>query len=57
MTNQREAITSGNIANIVGKPTLNHSKKVKSKAAAAMAFGGEPTTVPFPPIFAAYAVP
>ena len=49
----KEKITNGNNINIVGNPTANHSKKSMSRADTAIPFGGEPTIVPLPPIFAA----
>ena len=51
-TTNRENSISGNSASIIGRPNFSQPAKSKFKALAAMAFGGEPTTVPKPPILA-----
>ena len=57
MTTHIANMTRGNIIMADGKPTLNQVKKSISNAETAIPFGGDPTAVANPPIFAAYAVP
>ena len=43
---------SGRINSIIGRPSFIQPTKSKFSALAAIMFGGEPTTVPKPPILA-----
>ena len=51
------SMAKGKRMRTTGIPYLSHSVKVMSKFVATMAFGGVPTSVPIPPIFALKAMP